>query len=180
MSTSENLTKVKTGKVRFSYAHVFEPTSMNEDGSNAKFSVSLIIPKSDKQTIAKIEKAIETALENGKEKMGGKIPKIWKNPLRDGDAEREDDPNYANSFFINANSNRKPGIVDANLDPIMDKDEFYSGCFGRATISFYPFNFNGTKGIAAGLGNLQKLEDGDRLGGAISSAEEDFADDDLL
>lgn len=173
-------TKVITGKVRFSYAHVFEPQAA-EGSDKEKYSVSIIIPKEDKKTLAKIDKAIELALENGKAKFGGKIPKGLKMPLRDGDEERDDEV-YAGSMFLSANSNTKPGIVDENLDPIMDKNEFYSGCYGRASINFYAFNVGGNKGIACGLNNLQKLEDGERLGGSISSAEDDFgsADDDLL
>lgn len=173
-------TKVVTGKVRFSYAHVFEPTSISED-QDKKYSVSLIIPKDDQKTIDKINEAIAAALEEGKAKFGGKIPKMYKNPLRDGDVERPDDENYENSYFINANSTRKPSVVDVNLDEIIDKEEFYSGCYGRASINFYAFNVSGNKGVAAGLNHLQKQEDGERLSGSISTAEEDFgSDDDLM
>lgn len=173
----ENSTKVITGKVRFCYAHVFEPVSMN-DGDNPKYNISILIPKSDTKTIDKIKKAIEAAKQAGKAKIAdknGKIPSTIKIPLRDGDEERSDDPAYANCYFVNASSTRKPSIVDANLDQIMDKDEFYSGCYGRASINFYAFNVQ-SKGIAAGLNNLQKLEDGERLEGG-SSAEEDFGGD---
>lgn len=173
-------TKVITGKVRFSYAHVFEPSAI-EEGQEKKYSVSIIIPKDDKKTLDKIEAAIAAALEEGKAKFGGKIPKSYKNPLRDGDDERPDDENYENAMFVNANSSRKPGLVDENLDPIIDKDDFYSGCYGRASVNFYAFNVSGNKGIACGLNNLQKLEDGVRLSGGGSTAEEDFgSDDDLM
>lgn len=170
------MSKVITGEVRFSYAHVFEPFKMNE-GDKEKYGVSLIIPKSDKKTIKKIKDAIEAALEAGKDKFGGKIPKSYKNPLRDGDEEREDDEVYAGSYFVNANSPRKPGLVDENLDPIMEKEEFYSGCYGRASINFYAFNSNGNKGIACGLNNLQKMKDGEPLGAVVASATDDFGDD---
>jgi len=169
-------TKVITGKVRFSYAHVFEPSAITE-GQEKKYSVSLIIPKSDTKTLDKIKAAIQAALEEGKAKFGGKIPKTWKNPLRDGDEEREDDENYANSMFVNANSSKKPGLVDQDTNPIMDKDDFYSGCYGRASVNFYAFNVSGNQGIACGLNNLQKLEDGERLSGGGASAEEDFGSD---
>jgi len=171
-------TKVITGKVRFSYANVFSPKSMQE-GSEPKYSVSLLISKKDSKTLEKITAAIAEALEAGKAKLGGKIPPKYKDPLRDGDEERPDDENYAGCMFINANSTTKPGLVDANLDPILDKDEFYSGCYGRASINFYVFNTAGNKGVACGLNNLQKLEDGDRLSGGGASAEEDFGSDDL-
>lgn len=169
--------KIVTGKVRFSYANVFEPQSVN--GSEPKYSVSLIIPKSDKKTLDKINKAIEVAKKEGLSKLGGKIPANLKTPLRDGDLDRPDDEAYSNSYFINANSKVKPGIVDKDLQAIMDPTELYSGCYGRASIVFYAYNANGNKGIAAGLQNLQKLEDGEPLGG-ISRPEDDFeaVDDD--
>lgn len=176
----ENSTKVITGKVRFSYANVFEPTAM-QDGQTPKYNVSIIISKSDTETVEAIKKAIEAAKEAGKSKIAdknGKIPVNLKTPLRDGDEERPDDPAYENSYFINANSERKPGIVDRDLNPIMSRDDFYSGCYGRASINFYAFNVN-SKGIACGLNNLQKLEDGERLAGG-SSAKEDFGGDNAV
>ncbi len=171
------MTKVITGKVRMSYANVFEPKSIN--GGDAKFSVSLIIPKSDKSTLEKINAAIELAKEEGLTKLGGKIPANLKTPLRDGDIDRPDDEAYADSYFINANSTTRPGIVDENLQSIIDTTEFYSGCYGRASIVFYAYNANGNKGIACGLQNLQKLEDAESLGGK-AKAEDDFGTDNIL
>jgi Protein of unknown function (DUF2815) len=179
MATTNDPCKVVTGMVRFSYAHVFTPTSIN-DGDDKKYSISLIIPKKDKATIAKIEAAIEAAVEQGiKSKFGGKKPKNLKLPLRDGDEDREDQDEYANSFFINASSTKKPGIVDESMDAIMTAEDFYSGCYGRASIRFYAYDSNGSKGIAVGLNNLQKLKDGEPLGGLTSTPEDDFGDDDL-
>ena len=170
--------KVITGKVRFSYANVFEPKSVN--GSNPKYSVSLIIPKSDQQTLEKIHAAIETVKKEGAHKWGGKVPANLKLPLRDGDTDRADDEAYANSYFINVSSTTKPGIVDQDLNPIMDQSEFYSGCYGRASINFFAYNTNGNKGVSAALQNLQKLEDGEPLGGK-AKAEDDFGgSEDLL
>ena len=164
--------KVVTGKVRFSYAHVFTPQA-SQEGGTPKYSVSIIIPKSDKETVEKINKAIEQAKEENKAVWGGTVPKGLKGGLRDGDEEK-DDPAYANSYFINANSSQKPGVVDADLNAILDQSEFYSGCLGRASISFFAYNSNGSKGVGCGLNNVQKLEDGEKLGGA-SSASDDFA-----
>lgn len=175
-----NSTKVITGKVRFCYADVFEPKAMNE-GDTPKYSVCVIISKDDTATLDKIRKAIEAAKQAGKAKLAdknGKIPANIKTPLRDGDEERGDDPAFENSYFINANSTRRPSIVDKNLEPIMSKDEFYSGCYGRASINFYAFNVQ-SKGIAAGLNNLQKLTDGESLVGG-STAEEDFGGDNAV
>jgi len=173
-----NSTKVITGKVRFCYANVFEPTAMQE-GGDKKYNVAVLIPKKDKATIEKINKAIENAIQAGIDKVGknGKPVANLKMPLRDGDEERPDDAAFAGCYFVNCTSQRKPGVVDADLNPIMEKEDFYSGCYGRVSINFYAFNVSGNKGVAAGLNNLQKLEEGERLAGG-SSAEEDFSDDD--
>jgi len=169
-------TRVITGlndNVRFSYVHVFEPSAM-EEGMEKKYSVSLIIPKENKKLIKEIEEAIQTALEEGKAKFGGKVPKVFKNPLRDGDKERPDDESYENCMFVNANANRKPGVIDQYKKEITDPEEFYSGCYGRASVNFFAFNVAGNKGVAAGLNNVQKTEDGEKLGGARTSATDDF------
>lgn len=167
-------TKVTTGKVRLSYAHIFEPHAMKmNDGQEAKYSVSVIIPKTDKETLKAIKEATDEAKEQGKGKWSGKIPPTLKTPLRDGDAERPDDEAYAGCYFLNASSKTKPGIVDENVHPVMDQSEVYSGCYARLTINFYAYNAIGNKGIAAGLGNIQKLEDGEPLGGT-TRAEDDF------
>lgn len=176
----ENSTKFVTGKVRFCYCHVFEPSAMEgQPEEMAKYSVCVIIPKSDTKTIEKLKAAIEAVKVVGKSKLAdkaGKIPSTIKLPLRDGDEERSDDPAFANAYFFNATSNRKPTIVDRNLDPIMDQDEFYSGVYGRISVNLFAYNTNGNKGIAAGLQNLQKLEDGEMLAGG-STATEDFGGD---
>ena len=164
--------KVVTGKVRFSYANVFSPKAAQE-GATPKYSVSIIIPKSDTKTITDINKAFEEVKTASATLFGGSVPKMLKGGLRDGDLEK-DDAAYANSYFINANSVNKPGVVDNDLNPIIDPSEFYSGCYGRASITFYPYNSNGSKGIACGLNNIQKTDDGEQLGGG-SSAASDFA-----
>ena len=176
-----NPMKVITGPdTRWSYANVWEAKSIN--GGTPKFSVSLIIPKSDTVTIQKIKAAIEAAYREGEAKLKGNgrsVPalSVLKTPLRDGDTERPDDEAYANAYFVNANSATAPGIVDADRQPILDRSEVYSGVYGRASINFYAFNSNGNKGIACGLNNLQKIRDGEPLGGK-SRAEDDFADED--
>ena len=178
---NQSETKVVTGVVRLSYANVWEPKSIN--GGDEKYSVSLIIPKSDKKTIADINRAVDTAIKEGAAKFGGKIPNkaALKLPLRDGDLERDDEA-YKNSYFVNANSQIAPQIVDARVPPILDRNEVYSGCFARGSVTFYAFNSNGNRGIACGLGNIQKVADGEPLGGR-SNAEDDFTsleDDDFL
>ena len=182
MSTAKKATtKVVTGIVRLSYANVWEPASIN--GSKPKYSVSLIIPKGDTKTIADINAAIDAAIQEGAAKFGGKIPNkaALKLPLRDGDIERDDEA-YKGSYFVNANSTTAPEVVDRSLQRILDRNEVYSGCYARVSINFYAFNSNGNRGIACGLGNIQKVRDGEPLGGK-SSAADDFAtvtDDDFL
>ena len=181
-----NPMKVITGpNTRWSYANVWEPKSIN--GGTPKYSVSLIIPKSDTVTINKIKAAIQAAYEEGESKLKGTSKvcpalDVIKTPLRDGDKERPGDEAYANSYFINANSATAPGIVDADRQPIIDRSEVYSGVYGRASINLYAFNSDGNRGIACGLNNLQKISDGEPLGGK-SRAEDDFAteeDDEFL
>lgn len=175
-------TKVITGRVRLSYAKIWVPEAI-EEGGEKKYSCSILIPKKDKATIAKVEAAIKAATAQGKDsKFGGKVPANLKTPLRDGDEERSDDEAYADHYFINASSKTKPGVIDSDLNPIMDQDEVYSGCYARVSINMYAFNVSGNRGIAAGLNNIQKVADGEPLGGRIS-AEQEFAeaeDEDML
>ena len=177
----KNPTKVITGpETRWSYVNVWEPKSLNNGPE--RYSISLIIPKTDKETIDAVNAATAAAHENGAAKLRGNgrsVPPLTviKNPLRDGDIERPDDEAYRNAYFINANSATAPGVVDADRQPIIDTSEVYSGVYGRASINFYAFNSNGNRGIACGLNNLQKIRDGEPLGGK-SRAEDDFATDD--
>ena len=155
---------------RFSFLHCWEPDSVN--GSEPKYSVSAIIPKSDTKTVNAIKAAIEVAKQESLPKWGGKIPPNLKLPLRDGDIDRPEDEAYAGCYFLNANSREKPQVVDKQVQPILDQTEVYSGCYGRITVTFYGYNSNGNRGVAAGLGNIQKLKDGDSLGGRAKASEE--------
>lgn len=170
-------TSVITGKVRLSYVSILEPKAMDAD-SKPKYSVSVIIPKSDKRTIQKILKAQEAAALAGKDKFGGKIPKNLKTPLRDGDEEKDDEA-YEDCMFLNASSYRKPGVVDQNRDEIMDDDQVYSGVYGRVDLNFYAYSVSGSKGIAAGLNNVQVYDEGESLGGTRTSAADAFDDDEM-
>lgn len=174
-----NPTKVITGKhTVMSYLNINEPKTPL-GGGTPKYSVSLIIPKDDTVTVEKVKAAIRAAYDEGQSKLKGSsktIPALedLKTPLRDGDKDRQGDPVYRSSWFINANSATKPGAVDADRQPITDTSELYSGIIGRASINFYAYNSNGNRGIACGLNNIQKLADGTPLGGR-SRAEDDFA-----
>jgi len=175
---AESKTKVVTGLVRFSYVNIFRSRAFRE-GQDAKYSICLLIPKTDTVTLKKIKAAINAATEEGvASKWGGKTPKNLHLPLRDGDEERADEaPEYADMYFLNCNSNSKPGIVDKDCNEILDPDEVYSGAWGRASINFFPYDSNGNRGVGVGLNNIQKLKDGARLGAARASAEDDFSDD---
>ena len=157
---------------RISFANIFEPKSIN--GSEAKYSVSCLVPKDDKKTLLAIHKAVEAAKEDGKvRKWSGKLPPNLKLPLRDGDIDRPDDENYQKHFSLNATSKDAPQVVDRHVQPVVDPMMVYSGCFCNVSVNFYPFNANGNRGVAVGLGNIQFVKDGDRLSGR-ASADADF------
>lgn len=155
---------------RLSYCRLFEPESVN--GGDPKYSVCCIIPKDDKATLARINKKIEEAKQTGAtKKWGGKVPKNLKLPLRDGDTEREDQEEFNGTVFLNASSTRQPKVIDRTCQPIMDADEVYSGCYANAKISLYAFDSNGNRGVACGLVAVQKVKDGERLGGSDTGAD---------
>lgn len=163
--------------VRLSYAHVWEPKEAKKGGEK-KYSASLIIRKTDTKMLNAIKKAIAEAKEEGKTKLANKkgvIPANIKLPLRDGDEDRPDDPAYEGCMFLNANAstNYPPKIVDRRVQPIMDQSEVYSGCYANVSTTFYAYNQEGNIGIGCGLGNIQKVGDGERLTGE-RSAEDDF------
>lgn len=166
-------TRVVTGEVRASFAHVDEPVALQE-GQDPKYSLQIIISKDDKDTIDVINKAIDNAIAAGTSKFGGKAPKksMLKLPLRDGDTER-DSEEYENCYFINCNTKQAPQVVDEKRNKV-DPSTVYSGCYVRVSLNFYAFSVNGNKGIAAGLGNVQFLRDGEPLGGGHVSAADDF------
>lgn len=185
MAIDNQSTKVITGKVRLSYANIWEPRE--GDNGDLKYSTSILIPKSDKETLKKIKAAVDAAKELGKSKWGGKIPANCKTPLRDGDEERPDDEAYAGHYFLNASSKNKPGIAKpigkgpdgkTKFQEITDSTEVYSGCFAKVSINFYPFDAKGNRGVAAGLNNIVKIQDGDFLGGR-ASVQDDFGNEDF-
>ena len=157
---------------RFSYLHCWEPDSVN--GGDPKYSVSAIVSKNDTKTVEAIKAAIEQAKKDSVSKWGGKIPGNLKTPLRDGDIDRPEDEAYKGCYFFNANSRQAPQVVDAKVQPVLDQSEVYSGCYGRISVTFYGYNSNGNRGIAAGLGNIQKLKDGEALGGGRTKASDEF------
>lgn len=172
-------TKVVTGKVRFSYAHIFEPQAPLS-GGDPKYSVTLLIPKSDTVTINKIKEAIAEARETFCKRNGANaLPPKPNHTLHDGDGQRDSGEDYGpeckGCYVITVSSKNKPVIVDSFKNEITDPSEVYSGCYGRAAINFYGYNQAGKKGVSAGLLSIQKLHDGEPFG-TVGSAD-DFDDD---
>ena len=183
-------TTIVTGKnTRLSYLNANEPKAPMNGNGTPKYSASVIIPKSDTVTVAKAKAGIQAAYTEGKGKLRGNgktVPKLENihTPLRDGDTERPDDPVYANSWFINCSSTRKPKAFDADGNEIIDSSELYSGIYAKVMINFYAYSVNGNRGIAAGFNGLKKVRDGEPLGGANVTADafddDDEQDDDFL
>lgn len=173
-------TSIRLGEVRFGYVNVFAPRK-NEDGTDGKYSVQILIPKKDATALKLIEEAMEAAKRNGvSSKWNGKLPPAskLKLPLRDGDEEFPEDPTYEGMYFMNASSPNKPGVrvlENGSMSEALDSDDMYSGCYGCVTVGMFPYNTSGNVGVAAGLNNLIKTRDGERLSGG-HTAEEDFND----
>ncbi|MGL5149814.1 MAG: DUF2815 family protein [Clostridium sp.] len=156
---------------RFSFLSCWQAESFN--GWEPRYSLSAIIDKSDTQTIKQIKEAIKNAKKEYASKWGGKIPRDLINPLKDGDALRMEDEAYRGCYFLNASSKIAPQVVDRNVQPIINQEEVYSGCYGKISVTFYGYNSNGNCGIGASLGNIQKIEDGEPLFNR-ANAEEEF------
>lgn len=169
--------RIMLKNVRLSFPALFSPKAIG-DNDNAKYGATLLIDKSDKENLKKIHQAVEAAVEEGKtKKFEGKVPRKWRNePLRDGDDEKDTEkyPEFEGTYFITARSNNAPQVVDNQVEPILDQSEVYSGCYVNVTVSSFPYNFEGTKGISWGLGNVQKVKDGEPLGGGGEKAENEF------
>lgn len=162
---------------RFSYCHVFQPRK-NEQSGKMKYDCCLIVSKDDTQAVQLINEAIEGAKALYKEKFGAPKGRL-KTVVHDGDEDRPDDPVFANALYINASSERKPGVKmleNGMLVDCLDEDDFYSGAWGAADINMFPFNNSGACGISCGLNNLVKLEDGEKLAGSGMSADQAFGD----
>lgn len=174
------MANLTTGIVRFSYVHLVKPYA-HMPGQEEKYSTTILLPKTDTQTKAAIDAAIEEAKQRGTANIwGGTAPKVVPTPIYDGDGVRPNGEEFGQEckghwvFTAGANLEHKPEIVDANLQPIIDPTEIYSGMYGRVSINFFPYNYAGKKGIGCGLGPVQKLKDGEALGGSMISAAQAF------
>lgn len=181
-------TRVLTEKVRLSYVHVFEPYSQ-DGGDDEKYSTVILIPKSARKTKAKIDAAIEEAAQQGlHSRFDGKMPKNLATTLYDGDedADLEKNPEYEGHWYMSISSKTRPGIVDRDVQPILDSTEVYSGCYARVDMNAFAYNYKGKKGVSFGLNHIQKLADGDYLGGrsraedVFDAVEDDEDDDDIV
>jgi hypothetical protein len=176
-------TRVITGKVRLSFPYLFTPRPADGDDGKEKYSVMLLIPKSDKATIAKLREAEREAAEIGKStKFGGKIPANLPSIIKDGDEDgtAEDYPERKGMLYMTVSSDPKfkPGVIDKNKQEIMDQSEVYSGVYGRASITAFPYNYQGKKGLTFGLNNVQIYGYGDSLAGGVAAEDEFDAVDD--
>lgn len=171
-------TNIRIGEVRFTYCHLFEKRK-NDDGPEGKYGCCIIWPKSETAITQLINAAVEAAKLKGKsEKWGGKIPANVKSPIRDGDIDREDDDSFAGCYFVNANAGQAPGVCileNGQIVEALGTEDFYSGCYGAATLNLFPYENSGNKGIGVGVNNVIKTRDGERLAGG-ASAEQDFGD----
>lgn len=172
-------TQVVFGPCRLSYTYLFKKFNPDGGEQGGKYMTNVLIPSGETETLNAIRKAIAEAKAEGlKKKWGGKEPKKLDLPLRDGDDRDKDIDTYAGQMYLNAKCSSRPGIVDPRKNPIVDEDEVYSGIWAVVSVTFYPYDSNGNKGVACGLNNVMKVADGERLGGR-SSVESDFADIDI-
>lgn len=174
-------TNVTTGRVRMSYVHLFKPYAF-QPGQEEKYGVTVLVPKTDVDTMARINAAVEAAKQRGaQDKWGGVVPPILPQPVYDGDGVRPSDgmpfgPECKGCwvFTASAKADYPPEVVDRNGNPIINQSEVYSGMYGRVNVTFFPYVFGGKKGIGCGLGPVQKLEDGEPLGGSAPTAAQAF------
>lgn len=170
-------TKVVTDKVRLSYVHLFTPYA-HQPGQDTKYSCTILVPKTDVATKANIDAAIEAAKQEGvQSKFSGVLPPVLPTPIYDGDGTRPSDgmpfgKECKGHWVFTASSKQAPQVVDANVNPILDQTEVYSGMYARVSVNFFAYNSNGRKGIGCGLNNVQKLADGEPLGGRTTAAED--------
>lgn len=175
-----DMTNVTTGEVRLSYAHLFKPYSSIE-GQEPKYSVTVLLPKTDTATKGRIDAAIEAAKQKGSNGCyNGVVPPVVPTPIWDGDGVKQDGTPFPQEckghwvFSARSSADYPPEVVDAMGNPIINHSEVYSGCYARVNVEFFPYNFNGKKGVGCSLGPVQKLRDGEALGGAAPSAAQAF------
>lgn len=166
---------ITTGKVRASYVNVFQPRTP-ENGGEPKYSVTLLIPKTDAVTINAIYAEIEKAKQEGAQRVfNGAVPPMCKTPIYDGDGYRPSGEAFGEEcrgcMVMAASAKLQPSVVGLDMQPIINPADVYSGCYIRANINFFAYNSNGNKGIGCGLNAVQKIEDGEALTSRVSAEE---------
>ena len=173
-------TQVVTGEVRLSFVHVFEPTKVSESDKEAKYGLTIIIPKDDTKTINAIKAAIQKAAEKGAQKhFGGRVPTNVKNTLKDGDTETDDlgelknvkYPEYKGCMYMSLSTKFKPKVLDENRNEMIDPTEMYSGCYGRVSLTCFAYSGDGQRGVSACLNNVMKTRDGEPLTSQLTGDE---------
>lgn len=167
---------IVTGEVRFSFVNIFEPKA-GQNGGEPKYSITILLPKSDVATKQMIDREIQNELQNGiSTKFGGTMPAMPAIPIHDGDGVRPNGEPFGEEcrgcWVFTASTKQKPEVVDENRQPILTQTQVYSGCYGRVSLRFFAYNQAGKKGVGCGLGNVQKLRDGDPLGGRTTAADD--------
>lgn len=178
---NNNMMNVTTGRVRLSFVHLFKPYAF-QVGQEEKYSCTILVPKTDTDTMARLNAAVEAAKQKGvNDKWGGVMPPVVPTPIYDGDGVKPSDgmpfgPECKGHwvFTASAKADYPPEIVDGNGNPIINQSEIYSGIYGRVNVTFFPYAFGGKKGVGCGLGPVQKLSDGETLGGSAPSAAQAF------
>lgn len=176
-----DITNVTTGEARLSYVHLFKPYA-HQPGAEEKFSCTILVPKSDTATKARIDAAIEAAKQKGiSGKWNGVCPPIVPTPVHDGDGVRPSDgmPFGAECkghwvFTANTSVDYPPEVVDQNRNPMINQSEMYSGVYAMVNVEFFPYMFGGKKGIGCSLGPVKKVRDGEPLGGSAPTAAQAF------
>lgn len=175
---SKNPCHVVTGQVRLSFVNLFTPRA-HQNGGDPKYSTTILVPKSDVATKQRIDAAIQAAKELGiTKRWNGVLPPLVAIPVYDGDGTRPSDgmpfgDECKGHWVFTASSKNPPQVVDQQLNPIINQSDVYSGMYARVSVDFFPYANSGKKGVGCGLGNVQKVADGEPLSGR-TTAEEDF------
>lgn len=167
-------TKVLTNEVRLSYVNLVTPRA-SQQGQKERYSVTLLIPKTDVATKADIDAAILAAYNEGVSKKWNGAHPTPKSIVHDGDGLRPSGVPFGDEckgcWVITASSYTKPQVVGIdNINCELAPQDIYSGMYARVTLNFFPFDTAGNKGVGCGLGNVLKIRDGEPLGGGASAA----------
>ncbi len=178
-----NPTTITIGECRLSYCNVFQPQApTNNPQAEPKFSVTILVPKSNTQAKAAMDAAVNAAIEAGvTAKWSGVRPPVPSICIHDGDGVRPSDGQAFGAeckgcwaFTASSKADRPPFVVDAQVQKIINPAEIYSGCYGNVSVTFFAYNSAGKKGVGCGLNGIQKTRDGEPLGSRVT-AEEAFS-----